>query len=96
VSAGEVEDLLITHPSVREVAVVAMPDELLGERTCAWVVPRGEAPALENLRSFLRSRGLADYKLPDRLELTDGFPHTKVGKVNKAELRELVAARLQD
>ncbi|GAA3348288.1 (2,3-dihydroxybenzoyl)adenylate synthase [Amorphoplanes nipponensis] len=94
VSAGEVEDLLITHPAVREVAVVAMPDKLLGERTCAWVVPRGEAPGLEALRSFLRSQGLADYKLPDRLELTDGFPHTKVGKVDKAELREQVAARV--
>jgi len=94
VSAGEVEDLLITHPAVREVAVVAMPDELLGEKTCAWVIPRGPAPALEELRTFLRSRGLADYKLPDRLELTEGFPHTKVGKVNKADLRELVAARL--
>ena len=95
VSAGEVEDLLITHPAVREVAVVAMPDELSGEKTCAWVVPRGPAPALEELRTFLRSRGLADYKLPDRLELTEGFPHTKVGKVNKADLRELVAARLK-
>lgn len=92
VSAGEVEDLLITHPAVREVAVVAMPDKVLGERACAWVVPRGEAPRLEELRSFLRSQGLADYKLPDRLELTDSFPHTKVGKVNKAELRELAAS----
>jgi 2,3-dihydroxybenzoate-AMP ligase len=95
VSAGEVEDLLITHPAVREVAVVAMPDQLLGERTCAWVVPGGAPPVLEELRSFLRARGLADYKLPDRLELTESFPHTKVGKVNKAELRELAAARLQ-
>lgn len=95
VSAGEVEDLLITHPSVREVAVVAMPDEVVGERTCAWVVPCGESPSLEELRSFLRSQGLADYKLPDRLELTASFPHTKVGKVNKAELRALVAARLK-
>jgi 2,3-dihydroxybenzoate-AMP ligase len=93
VSAGELEDLLITHPSVREVAVVAMPDSVLGERTCVWVVPRGEAPSLEIIRSFLRSGGLADYKLPDRLELIDGFPHTTVGKVNKAELRDLVAAR---
>lgn len=95
VSAGEVEDLLITHPAVREVAVVAMPDQILGERTCAWVVPRGPAPVLEELRSFLRSQGLADYKLPDRLELTDSFPHTKVGKVNKAELRELAAAKVR-
>lgn len=91
VSAGEVEDLLITHPSVREVAVVAVPDELLGERTCAWIVARGEAPGLEELRSFLRTQGLADYKLPDRIELTQAFPHTKVGKVNKAELRALLA-----
>lgn len=94
VSAGEVEDLLTGHPTVREVAVVAMPDAVLGERTCAWVVPRGEAPGLEELRSFLRTAGLADYKLPDRLELTDGLPHTKVGKVDKAELRRLVTARL--
>jgi 2,3-dihydroxybenzoate-AMP ligase len=93
VSSGELEDLLIAHASVREVAVVAMPDEVLGERTCVWVVPRGEAPSLNTLRSFLRSRGLADYKLPDRLELIDSFPHTTVGKVNKAELRRLVAAR---
>jgi len=77
------------------VAVVAMPDELLGERTCAWVVPRGRAPGLAELRSFLRSQGLADYKLPDRVEVTESFPHTKVGKVNKADLRELVAARLK-
>lgn len=95
VSAGEVEDLLITHTAVREVAVVAMPDEVLGERSCAWIVPRGKAPSLLELRSFLQSQGLADYKLPDRLELAESFPHTKVGKVNKAELRELVAARLK-
>jgi 2,3-dihydroxybenzoate-AMP ligase len=95
VPAGEVEDLLIAHPSVREAAVVAMPDGVLGERACAWVVPRGEAPGLEELRSFLRSQGLADYKLPDRLELTGSFPHTKAGKVNKAELRELAAARVK-
>jgi 2,3-dihydroxybenzoate-AMP ligase len=95
VSAGEVEDLLITHPSVREVAVVAMPDKVLGERTCAWVISRGEAPSLVELRSFLQSQGIADYKLPDRLELTGSFPHTKVGKVNKAELREMAAAKLK-
>lgn len=94
VSAGEVEDLLITHPAVREVAVVAMPDAVLGERTCAWIVPRGDAPDLEEVRSFLRSGGLADYKLPDRVERSDGFPHTKVGKVDKAALRDLVTARL--
>ena len=58
-------------------------------------MPAPPAPGLEELRLFLRSQGLADYKLPDRLELTDSFPHTKVGKVNKTELRERVAANLE-
>jgi len=64
VPAAEVEDLLIIHPSVREVAVVAMPDKMLGERACAWVVPRGAAPGLEELRSFLRSQGLPTTSCP--------------------------------
>jgi 2,3-dihydroxybenzoate-AMP ligase len=95
VSAGEVEDLLLTHPKVREVAVVAMPDELMGEKTCAFVRPGQEAPDLKELRDFLRQHGLADYKLPDRVEIVASLPQTKVGKINKVELREMIAAKLQ-
>ncbi|RJL27237.1 (2,3-dihydroxybenzoyl)adenylate synthase [Bailinhaonella thermotolerans] len=91
VAAGEVEDLLVTHPAVREAAVVAMPDAVMGERACAFVVPRGAPPALEELRSHLRGQGLADYKLPDRLELIGALPLTKVGKVDKAALRGIAA-----
>lgn len=94
VSVAEVEDLLVTHPAIREVAVVAMPDELMGERLCACVIARGRPPGLEELKSFLLGRGLATYKLPERLELLPTFPQTKAGKVSKAELRQLVADRL--
>jgi 2,3-dihydroxybenzoate-AMP ligase len=87
VPAGEIEDHLIAHPNVHEAAVVAVPDERLGERTCAFVIPEGAAPTLAELRTCLADRGLADYKLPDRLELADSFPRTGFGKVSKAELR---------
>lgn len=92
VAADEVEDHLLAHPAVRECAVVAMPDPLIGERTCAFVVPgpRGAAPGLAEMVAFLRDRGLAAYKLPDRLEVVESFPHTAVGKVDKRRLRERI------
>ena len=93
VSAEEVEDHLLAHPGVRSAAVVAMPDAVMGERTCAFVV--GDAPGRAELTRFLRSRGLATYKLPDRVEPIDALPETNVGKVDKQRLRELASARLE-
>jgi 2,3-dihydroxybenzoate-AMP ligase len=97
VPAEELEDHLRVHPAVRDAAIVAMPDRLLGEKTCAFVVvaPAAEAPTLRSLRSFLTERGLADYKLPDRLELVDGFPMTGVGKIDKAGLRTRITRQLE-
>lgn len=86
ISAAEVEGHLLAHPNVRDVAVVAIPDEVLGERSCAFVVPRGNPPRLVMLNAFLRERGLAAYKLPDRVGILTSFPGTSVGKVNKREL----------
>ena len=94
ISAEEVENHLLAHPAVRDVAVVGMPDDVLGERSCAYVVPRGAAPALAELVAFLRQRGLADYKLPDRLEVVETFPGTGVGKVSKKDLAADIAAKL--
>ncbi len=91
VSAGELEDHLTEHPAVREVSVVAMPDEVLGEKVCAFVVARGAPPELAELQRFLRARGLADYKLPERVLVIDTLPRTKVGKIDKGALRALVA-----
>jgi 2,3-dihydroxybenzoate-AMP ligase len=89
IAAEEVENHLLTHPSVHDAAVVAVPDPYLGERTCAFVVARPGAPAptLPVLRAYLRDRGLATYKIPDKVRVLDAFPITGVGKVSRRELR---------
>lgn len=93
ISAEELENLLASHPSVREVAVVGYPDERLGERVCAVVVPRGAPPTLAALVGYLRDeRRMAAYKLPERIEVVDALPRNPVGKVLKRDLRE----RLKD
>jgi non-ribosomal peptide synthetase component E (peptide arylation enzyme) len=89
ISAREVEDHLLTHPKVASVAVVGMPDRVLGERACAFVVPAGEPPTFEELTSYLKTeRKIAVVKLPERLELIDELPMTATGKVQKFALRE--------
>ncbi len=97
IAPAELEGLLAAHPSVAEVAVVGYPDPVLGERVCAVVVPRpGTAPALEDLVSFLRTRKIASYKLPERLELRAELPRNPVGKVLKRTLREELAREEKD
>ena len=93
VAVEELENHLLAHPAVLDVAVVAVPDPVLGERTCAVVVPRGEAPAAGALRAFVRARGVADYKLPDLVRFVGAFPETGVGKTHKARLRALLAGQ---
>jgi cyclohexanecarboxylate-CoA ligase len=90
----EVENALFTHPKVAGVAIVAMPDPRLGERACAFVIPKpGETPTLAELVTFLDERGLARQKFPERLELVTEFPMTPSGKVQKYRLRERVAGQ---
>lgn len=94
VSAEEVENHLLAHPAVHDVAMVGIPDAYLGERNCVFIVPsagKAQPIRLAVLRAFLRERGLADYKLPDRVETLDAFPKTSFGKVSKKALRELFA-----
>lgn len=92
ISAAEVEGHLLSHPGVLRAAVVGVPDEFLGERTCAYLVTAGEPPTLHDLKQALQQRGLADYKLPDRVEAIDALPLTPLGKVDKKALT-LLAAR---
>jgi 2,3-dihydroxybenzoate-AMP ligase len=94
VAAGEVEAHLLAHPLVLDAAVVAMPDEIMGSRTCAYVVLRGQLPAPE-LLAFLQARGLASYKVPDRIEYLSQLPRTSVGKTSKAVLRDSIATALR-
>jgi 2,3-dihydroxybenzoate-AMP ligase len=86
IAAEEVENHLLAHPHVREVAMVGLPDEILGERSCACVVPRGTPPTLVELTAFLRERGVAAFKFPDRLEIVEALPVTPLGKVSKKQL----------
>jgi acyl-CoA synthetase (AMP-forming)/AMP-acid ligase II len=93
VSPAEVEALLRTHPAVSDAAVIGVSDPVLGERVCACVIPApGARPDLETLRERLRSLGLANYKLPERLVLLDALPW--VGdKINRRALAEIAAGR---
>jgi acyl-CoA synthetase (AMP-forming)/AMP-acid ligase II len=76
VSPAEVEALLRTHPEVAQVAVIGVPDAVLGERICACVVPAAgrRSPDLETLRRHLGGQGLASYKAPERLVILDTLP----------------------
>jgi 2,3-dihydroxybenzoate-AMP ligase len=95
ISADELETHLRAHPAIRDAAVVPMPDAVLGERTCAYVIPDGEPPQLQAVAAFLRARGLAAYKIPDRLEVVRSFPLTAVGKVSKPALTAALATKLE-
>ena len=90
----EVESLLFEHPDVVAAAVVGVPDDRLGERACAVVVPApGARPSLGDLCTYLSDRGLSKHFLPERLELVSALPMTPSGKVRKVELRARLAPR---
>ena len=94
-SAEEIENLALTHPSVFNAAAVAMPDPVLGERTCLYVILRpGARLIFSELVAFLQAQQIAKFKLPERLEIVDSFPLTNVGKVSKKDLREDIARKL--
>ncbi|GGG53025.1 2,3-dihydroxybenzoate-AMP ligase [Pseudohongiella nitratireducens] len=92
VSAEEIEDHLIAHPQVFDVAVVSIPDQYLGERSCAFVVPEGEKPRPVALKKWMRERHVADFKIPDQIVFVDSLQTTAVGKISRKQLR----AQLRD
>src|SRR5690606_36477535 len=87
VSPEEVEEHLLAHPQVHDAALVSVPDPYLGERSCAFIVPRGEAPRIGALKAWIRARGLAAYKIPDQVRFVEAFPETGVGKTSRKDLR---------
>lgn len=94
ISAEEVENLILAHPSVKNVACVPVPDPILGERMCACVILRpGCALTLEELAAFLSRQEIARHKLPERLEIMNDFPLSPFGKVSKKDLAEGVARK---
>jgi 2,3-dihydroxybenzoate-AMP ligase len=95
ISAEEVENLILGHPAVLNVACVPVPDPVLGERMCACVILRpGQHLTLPELVSFLAAQEIARHKLPERLAVFDAFPLSPVGKVSKKDLA--AAVNLED
>ncbi|WP_210483553.1 AMP-binding protein [Microvirga antarctica] len=95
VSAQEVETAIAGHPVVLRVALVGIPDRRLGEKGCAFIVPReGKDLSLEDVTGFLDKLGIAKYKFPEFLCLVEELPMTPTGKVQKFKLKEDYLARL--
>lgn len=90
----EIESLLYRHPSIAMVAIVAYPDERLGERACAVVVPKPEHSIdLETISNYLKAQKIAIQYIPERLEVLPAMPTTPSGKIQKFKLREELAKR---
>jgi 2,3-dihydroxybenzoate-AMP ligase len=87
ISAEEIEDHLLANPNVFDAVVVSIPDEYLGERSCAFIIARGERLHPPVLKAWMRERGLAAFKVPDQIVFVDGFETTAVGKISRRELR---------
>lgn len=97
ISAEEIENMILAHPAVLNVACVPMPDPTLGERVCAFVIPQpGQSLALADLRNFLLDKQIAKFKLPERLELVDDFPMSKFGKVSKFDLVQRISKQMAE
>jgi 2,3-dihydroxybenzoate-AMP ligase len=96
ISAEEIENLILAHPAVQNIACVPMPDPQLGEKMCACVIPkRGRSLTLAELIEFLKDKEIARFKLPERLEILPDFPVSTFGKVSKKALVEMVTAKLE-
>ncbi len=88
ISPKEIEDILVTHPRITEIAVVGVPDPRTGERAVAVVVPSGSpGPDVAQLREFLLERGVAKFKAPEQVEFVDALPKNDAGKVLKHALK---------
>jgi 2,3-dihydroxybenzoate-AMP ligase len=95
ISAEEVENLILSHPAVKNVACIAVPDPDLGERMCACVLLKdGAELRFEALKTFLMGKEIAKYKLPERLEILVDFPLSTFGKVSKKKLAEMISPKV--
>jgi non-ribosomal peptide synthetase component E (peptide arylation enzyme) len=95
ISAVAIERLISSHPDVAEAAVIGMPDKVFGERICAYIQLKKETSlSLEDLVVYLKSIGASVLQLPERVEIIDTIPLTKVGKADKKVLKEDIQRKL--
>jgi non-ribosomal peptide synthetase component E (peptide arylation enzyme) len=91
----EVEALLIKHPKVLDVAIVGMPDQIMGERVCAYVVPReSQYLSMDEIVSYLKDLSIAPFKIPERFEILESLPMVGEQKVDKKALKQDIAQKL--
>ena len=93
---AEIETYLRRHKSIKDAAVLGLPDKNLGERTCAFLITGNDTITAADISKFLHDLGVAPYKIPDQIELVDCFPFTNVGKVDKKKLREFCQEERED
>ena len=94
ISPKEVEDILVGHPNIAEVAIVGLPDPRTGERACAVIVPRNlPGPDVASLRAFLDSHGVATFKVPEQVAIWETLPKNDAGKVLKHQIRSTLAPK---
>ena len=97
IGAEEVEGLIVQHPDVADVRVVAMPDPMYGEKACAYLIMHaGDPHRLWWNWGIHVEKGVAKYKIPERIETIEAFPLTKVGKADKAKMRAVIAEKLAE
>ncbi|KUH24096.1 MULTISPECIES: medium-chain fatty-acid--CoA ligase [Enterobacteriaceae] len=96
ISSREVEDILLQHPKIHDAGVVAMPDERLGERSCAYVVLKAphHSLSLEEVVAFFSRKRVAKYKYPEHIVVIEKLPRTASGKIQKFLLRKDIMRRL--
>jgi 2,3-dihydroxybenzoate-AMP ligase len=96
ISATVIEDLIGRHPDVAAVAVIAMPDLLMGERVCAYIEPgRGAELTFEGIIAYLKEQKASVLELPERIEFIEAMPYTAAQKINKNALREDIVKKLE-
>ncbi len=96
ISAEEIENLILSHPAVKNVACIPVPDPDMGERMCACILLRdGQNLTFDELKKFLMGKEIAKFKLPERMEILQDFPLSTFGKVSKKKLVEMISAKMK-
>lgn len=97
ISAEEIEDHLLANPDIYDAAVVSIPDEYLGERSCAFIIWKNKTQKARaiDIKRWIRQRGLADFKVPDQVVFVDSFDTTAAGKISRKQLRAQLSLFIQ-
>lgn len=93
IATAEIEEHLRAHPAIADAVLLGIPDEVLGERSCAFLIAREGQPDLAAIHDLLRVRGLPRFKLPDQLHIVPAWPLTAIGKIDKRRLAAMLPPR---